>query len=412
MLAIGVSLELRCSLCSLVVKSWGMHGSVENALTSPLHRRHASPAFIKVHLVQFYRMSMVSSLSELTYGAPPYAPCTVRCLNDHELLDYSHSSTQKGDGRRLNTSHNPGLGLTSSATGAAAADLGKSSQIRTVLKILARSRLVHQFERVYAELRVDAFVDFSHRTAIPDLGMLDPAALTVEVHVAGSDVTLRQSPGLLKSNRAQGTTGADWLAKKDNLLFRCGVLHAASTCVELGCGVSGLLALALGPRVSRYLLTDQDYVLKTLGQNLEDNKPRPAGEQRNKPNHRLGANRLDNISTLSLDWEHDDPTRLPQLLGGDIDVVLACDCIYNEALCKPFVDMCRRICRLKAFDSTEVPTCCLIAQQLRSHEVYETWLHEMLESFILWRVADDQLPASLRIETGHVVHIAVLKEYF
>ncbi|PHH84835.1 hypothetical protein CDD83_1300 [Cordyceps sp. RAO-2017] len=54
----------------------------------------------------------------------------------------------------------------------------------------------------------ETFVLFSQPAASRDLGFVDPRAPAVQVRVAGRDLTVHQSPGLLASRRAGGTTGA------------------------------------------------------------------------------------------------------------------------------------------------------------------------------------------------------------
>jgi hypothetical protein len=48
-------------------------------------------------------------------------------------------------------------------------------------------------------------------------------------------------------------------------------LNSGSTIVELGCGISGLLALALGPSIHHYVATDQDYVYRLMRLNIREN---------------------------------------------------------------------------------------------------------------------------------------------
>ena len=187
--------------------------------------------------------------------------------------------------------------------------------------------------------------------------------------------------------------------------------------LELGCGVSGILALAVAPRVHRYIATDQEYVFKLLKQNLENNtsQSRPKAKAKSRAKSRANAHsedtqRTSNIDVLALDWEISDLNSLPQALGipsqdPSIDLLLACDCIYNEALIEPFVRTCAELCR----SSSSGPTFCVIAQQLRSHEVFEAWLGAFRKQFRVWRVKDDLLLEGLRGGSGFVVHVGVLR---
>lgn len=258
--------------------------------------------------------------------------------------------------------------------------------------------------------------------------MVDATAPSLEVTVAGRDLCIKQSPGLLFSDRTGGTTGAvmwqitqhfaNWLASKNNVLFRVGMLNQNSTVVELGTGVSGVVALTLGPRVREYIATDQRYTLKLLERNISDNshsKSSKAGSA--KTDSKSTSKRSSNIQTVALDWEIDDASSLFNLLKASsnqsasqsgVDVVIACDCIYNEALIEPFVRACTDICSLRGRGQAE-PTVCVIAQQLRSAEVFEIWLRSFARSFSIWRVPDELLSDGLKPGTGFVVHVGILQ---
>ena len=54
----------------------------------------------------------------------------------------------------------------------------------------------------------ETFFLFSQTTPSQGLGFVDSKAVVLEVEVAGKDYTIHQSPTLLSSNRAGGTTGA------------------------------------------------------------------------------------------------------------------------------------------------------------------------------------------------------------
>jgi hypothetical protein len=51
-------------------------------------------------------------------------------------------------------------------------------------------------------------VVFSQDIPSQSLGFIDAHASVLEISVAGHDLTIHQSPGLLKSTRKEGTTGA------------------------------------------------------------------------------------------------------------------------------------------------------------------------------------------------------------
>lgn len=221
---------------------------------------------------------------------------------------------------------------------------------------------------------------------------------------------------------------ASWLASPTNILFRTGVLSASSTVLELGCGVSALVGLALGPVVSRYVLSDQPYVARFVEQNLEQNRgappARPAGKARGRgkgasssasSSSGVGAGG-GSIAFHPLDWEADTPTAELTGLGAaarSFDLVLGCDCVYNEALVPPFAQTCLDVCRLRSAEDDSgggEPCVCLVAQQLRDPEIFEAWLREFCAAgFRVWRVPDGELPEGLRSNMGFVVHVCVLR---
>ncbi|KAK0641541.1 hypothetical protein B0T16DRAFT_420021 [Cercophora newfieldiana] len=271
------------------------------------------------------------------------------------------------------------------------------------------------------------------------LGFIDPKASALELTIAGRDLTIHQSPGVLSSNRSGGTTGAvvwkitplfaEWISSDQNPLFTHGLLNSSSHIIELGCGISALVGILLAPRVTSIVLTDQSYVAKLVEQNIAENdhnggrpppssaakKSRPAASSKTKA-HALGAAEQKHpgrVHFTPLDWETDTPTAALTLSDSarSFDAVVACDCIYNEALIDPFVSACADVCRLRGEDDSPdlEPTVCVIAQQLRDPEIFEAWLTRFMESFHAYRVPDEMLLEGLRSSSGFVVHIGILK---
>ncbi|KAG7288075.1 hypothetical protein NEMBOFW57_007596 [Staphylotrichum longicolle] len=317
----------------------------------------------------------------------------------------------------------------------------------------------------------ETFELFAQDLPSGNLGFIDSKAPTLDLTIAGRDLTVRQSPGVLSSNRAGGTTGAEWLASPTNPFFAHGVLSPSSLALELGCGISGLVALLLAPRISRYVLTDQPYVAKLVEQNVAENQaasstaaapttaakaarssktrtttttPTPNRGSPAAPGRKDAAGSANvsrssrsgnggaggNIRFTPLDWETDEVTSALTGSAGatSFDVVVACDCIYNEALVEPFVSTCVDLCRLRAAETAAAaaaageagtgeqpsaaaaaPCVCVIGQQLRDPLVFEAWATRFTRSFHTWRVPDGLLVAGLRPNQGFVVHVGVLK---
>lgn len=259
--------------------------------------------------------------------------------------------------------------------------------------------------------------------------MIDARSRTLDLSIHTRDYAIRQSPTVLSSARKGGTTGAvlwkiaplfaTWLSAASSPLRRNSVINPSARVVELGCGISGLLALCLGPLVGKYLATDQEYVRRVFWENIRENAPVAYGRQSKrraagrKSRHagQLTETGSENIAFCPLDWEGDEPSSLrdyvdPGSEDKGFDLLLSCDCVYNEALVGPFVRTCADICRLRQRSS---PTVCVIAQQLRSPEVLDAWLRETLNQFRVWRVFDEALGDDLKLGSGYVVYLLHLR---
>ncbi|KAK2800277.1 hypothetical protein FQN51_006185 [Onygenales sp. PD_10] len=360
----------------------------------------------------------------------------------------------------------------------------------------------------------EAFSLFSQELPSQNLGFIDSRSATLDLTVHGRDFEIRQSPTILSSTRAGGTTGAvaEWLSSKQNPLWTSSLLDEHSTVVELGCGISGLIALSLAPFIGHYIATDQEYVHRLLKENLDANalptnsssnpsrssqrhhdhqshsqtrRARKGGPQtHHNPNTKHSPSPptqpTSNITFAPLDWELDSPSALKQVISDNInnihppkknssnhhhrstpshdpsanseqdpgfDLLVACDCIYNDALIDPFVQTCADIARLRpAFTPTPTttttttsengtttaehkqsrsraentgadpgsgsrkPTLCVIAQQLRMPDVFESWLAAALGEFRVWRVRDEVVGEGLGGASGYVVHVLVVRE--
>lgn len=164
--------------------------------------------------------------------------------------------------------------------------------------------------------------------------------------------------------------------------------------------------------MGHYIATDQAYVLKLLRQNIAENLDTVFSQQRKAKNAKGSGKRGgntgdtagtgDRITTMELDWETDSVSHLPPA-----DLIISCDCVYNEALIEPLNSTCAAICKLR--DSQEKPTLCLIAQQLRSPDVFETWLKSFHDKFWVWQVPDGMLGEGLREGSGFVVHVGIVR---
>jgi predicted nicotinamide N-methyase len=256
----------------------------------------------------------------------------------------------------------------------------------------------------------ETFALFSADLPSNSLGFVDSKADEVDVEIGTRSFVLKQSPGLLISQRDSGTTGAvlwkvspliaQWFTSKPAVLYQTGILSEDATVVELGCGITGLVGIAMAPHVDTYILTDQAYISKRIHQNIVECRS-------------TQKTRVANIQTprfVELDWETDKPSRSGLLLksGQNVDLIIACDCIYNDFLIKPLIQTMVDLCRLTL--SSSKPTAVLVAQQLRDSSIFEDFMDAFLGEFNVWRIADDALPAGLRSGSGYVVHLAWLRK--
>lgn len=267
---------------------------------------------------------------------------------------------------------------------------------------------------------VETYECFARRAPLTNLGMHDSKATSVIVELDGRAYEIRQSPGLLTSSRSSGTTGAalwkvsialaEWIVDANCSLWTTGILNSNTTVVELGCGVAGLIGICLAPRVSSYILTDQDYVMKVLRDNVEANYHSLGAAKTSRSPHKSKAHPQPSkpkLRMLPYDWENDHVSKFDTVLAPNetIDVVIICDCIYNEFLIEPLISTCRDICENHPCKRTIL----LIAQQLRTEEILQLWLEELNKHFDIWRVKEAKLPSSLDASAGFAVHLATLK---
>nr|XP_036583164.1 uncharacterized protein CTRU02_06757 [Colletotrichum truncatum]KAF6792140.1 hypothetical protein CTRU02_06757 [Colletotrichum truncatum] len=329
---------------------------------------------------------------------------------------------------------------------------------------MAVKALISTLEDEILDPEEETFFLFSHKIPSSNLGFIDPKATSLSLTLADRDFTIHQSPTVLSSTRAGGTTGAvlwkitpvfaSYLSSPTSPFAT--IFHPSSTVLELGCGISPLTALLLAPRISRYILTDQPYVSRMIHQNLEANPLASSAATKSSSSSRrrkaggggggsgasssssssssashaaAGVGQGGVIEFRSLDWELDTPT--PDLTGSpsarSFDAVVCCDCIYNEALVDPLVSTTADLARLRlrAQEDEEggegekkeeeaavrsEPCVCIVAQQLRSPDVFEEWAKSFHDKFRVWRVPDSLLPEGLRIEAGFVVHMGILRE--
>ncbi|KAJ5738897.1 hypothetical protein N7493_002052 [Penicillium malachiteum] len=303
----------------------------------------------------------------------------------------------------------------------------------------------------------ESFLLFTQDIPTGNLGFIDSRAATVDVSIRDNEYTIHQSPTLLSSSRAGGTTGAGNPVenhtplrrldlKSQNPLWTTSFLTQDSIVTELGCGISALIPLTISPSIQHYIATDQEYVRRYFRTNLDENanitkskgksktstgtknKSKKQGSTKGASASASAVSNLtpnSNITFTTLDWELDQPALLKQCIQESendedkgFDLLLSCDCIYNDALITPLVSTCADICRLRPVYTSSgeaecqglKPTVCIVAQQQRAPEVFETWLRETLREFRVWRISDEVLGDGLKGGTGYLVHLLLVRE--
>nr|POE82409.1 ribosomal lysine n-methyltransferase 5 [Quercus suber] len=281
--------------------------------------------------------------------------------------------------------------------------------------------------------------------------MLDPRAPTLDLRVGGRELSVAQSPGLLQSARGGGTTGAaawqsgvrfaEWLASATAADESAKVggndasaaggrgssaaaqFDASSTVLELGAGLAGVVGGVLATRARKVVLTDQPYCLRALRKNVEGHCAAWAsgagvGKKKALSSAARAGELMAKVEILPLDWEADDARSLLVASGypRGVDLVVACDCVYNSHLIRPFTQTCVDVCSARRDCGEEEEeqeglraTVCIVVQQLRQSEIFEEWLGEFMKWFRVVRLPGSVVGEELGEGSGFVVHAAILK---
>ena len=131
-------------------------------------------------------------------------------------------------------------------------------------------------------------------------------------------------------------------------------LLARSSVLELGCG-TGLLAILLSPLCRSYTASDLLVNLQLCTRNLQLNSIN------------MDAGEGSRVSMEEIDWFDMSAERKCDTDNQEgYDLILAVDCVFNEALAGPLVDTLTRYCRAGS------RTIALVVVELRSSDVVST----------------------------------------
>lgn len=133
-------------------------------------------------------------------------------------------------------------------------------------------------------------------------------------------------------------------------LFDASLLARASI-LELGCG-TGLLAILLSPLCKSYTASDLMINLRLCSRNLKLNSIDVTAEP--------GCG----VSMEEIDWfDTSRDSRTDSGFSMNYDLILAVDCVFNEALALPLISTLNRYCSLGS------RTVALVIVELRSSDV-------------------------------------------
>ncbi|KAI5949979.1 RKM5 [Candida theae] len=219
---------------------------------------------------------------------------------------------------------------------------------------------------------------YSESSPPDNLGFVNKRSdeIAITIPDCNIDLTVRQSISQLSSKHTNSTTGyicwntsvhmVDWLFSPTCpfKLFKSQVL------LELGTGVGGICASTLSKQVGHYIATDQKHILKLLKENIITNvssfqsSTLPSSSENSKVK----------IDVIEFDWEETEVGcfNLAMLETRQVDVVLACDTIYNEYLVGPFINALQSL--------LHGDSCALVAIQLRDSITMERFVSELVHA--------------------------------
>lgn len=225
---------------------------------------------------------------------------------------------------------------------------------------------VHNVEEHIFEL-------YSERQLENKLGYHDRSSNKIEIILPNSQYGFEISQslsGLSDQKSNSSSTGfvcwdasihvADWLLASRDCPNK---LSKDLTVLELGSGVGGIIASAIQDKVGRYIATDQKHILKLLEENILNNTSKQ------------------NYHVVEFDWENIEYglQNLDDLGVSNeaIDLIVACDTIYNEYLIPHFINALK-----STMSHHSVAIVCL---QLRDSITFEEFVNTVVD--------DDELRA-------------------
>lgn len=205
------------------------------------------------------------------------------------------------------------------------------------------------YEHVY-----DIHVDHKPRE-YQHLGYVDKSTdkLHLSLPTSGDELTITQSRSSLSGQEALSTGFvcwqsvsflADWILGDQRCPFyKYFKGEPKLNVLELGTGVSAVLATLLGPRSRHYVATDQKHILKLMKKNFVDNVALSKFSSSTIEWLQIeDTGDWPKVDIVECDWEapHHGIDRCRDLMGQDFpDFIIATDTVYNEYLVPFFVQV-------------------------------------------------------------------------
>ncbi|KAH3660524.1 hypothetical protein OGAPHI_007110 [Ogataea philodendri] len=216
----------------------------------------------------------------------------------------------------------------------------------------------------------------------------------LRLNIGDEEYLIKQSISALNSNNKDGTTGfvtwsaskvvVEWLFQRGNRVFSA---IKGSTVLELGSGVSGLVACTIGRQCRQYVCTDQQGVMKLLKSNIITNGDGFYSSTIETDYHPR-SEKAPRLDAVVYDWEQQDTRAIQEVMDKHPDFIITCDTIYNPYLI-PYL--------VRSIETLAGPeTGVLVGLQLRETGLLSEFLDAGLDRFRIYYVP--------KVQDGYAVY--------
>ncbi|KAG7195822.1 uncharacterized protein KQ657_002207 [Scheffersomyces spartinae] len=315
---------------------------------------------------------------------------------------------------------------------------------------------LNSLEPIEEDLIYEHVFDLYTERAPPEhlrLGYIDRQSDSIEITLRKAEISFNIKQSLSELAAKGSTTGfvvwktsqclLDWILTTTECPLYGIFSHKSDAIVyELGSGIAGILAAALGPRCLRYVATDQKHLLKLLKSNFicnvqstkytsstldQESANSAKGFRKGKQNPGSkrstvsitsrqqdpvsnvdeSTNRFSNIDFIEYDWEYPQKglDQLKSLYPGEVgflppDFIFAVDTIYNEYLIPYFITAAKQL-----MDPNH--TVLVVGMQLRDESILEIFLQELKnQKMSVYLIPFSMLSEDL--QKGYVIYFITL----